>query len=74
MIPAGVAHRLLEKTSGFLVVGAYPEGQSYDICYGKPGERPAADQRIGRVPLPARDPVKGKQGPLRDLWGESPDG
>jgi uncharacterized protein YjlB len=74
VIPAGVAHKLLEKTSGFLVVGAYPEGQSYDICYGRPGERPSADHRIGRVPLPLRDPVRGNEGPLRDLWGDGIDG
>ena len=69
VIPAGVAHKLLERTAGFLVVGAYPAGQSCDICYGGPGERPFADRRIATVPLPALDPVKGKDGPLLELWG-----
>jgi uncharacterized protein YjlB len=68
VIPAGVAHKLLSKTNSFLVVGAYPAGQSYDICCGRPGERPAADRRIERVPLPGQDPVRGKHGPLMDLW------
>ena len=69
VIPAGVAHKLLEKTPDFLVVGAYPAGQSYDICYGRPGERPRADSRIEGVSLPALDPVSGKSGPLLQLWG-----
>jgi uncharacterized protein YjlB len=69
VIPAGVAHKLLEKAPGFLVVGAYPAGQSWDICYGRPGERPLADRRIEGVPLPALDPVSGKNGPLLQLWG-----
>ena len=70
VIPAGVAHKLLEKTASFLVVGAYPAGQSYDICYGRPGERPAADRRIRQVPLPALDPVGGEKGPLLELWAD----
>ena len=69
VIPAGVAHKLLERTAGFLVVGAYPAGQSCDVCYGRPGERPRADRRIESVPLPALDPVGGKSGPLLVLWG-----
>jgi uncharacterized protein YjlB len=74
VVPAGVAHKLLEKTAGFLVVGAYPEGQSFDICRGRPGERPAADGRIERVPLPSQDPVRGDHGPLLELWRKATDG
>jgi len=74
VIPAGVAHKLLERTAGFLVVGAYPEGQSWDVCSGRPGERPLADRRIGCVPLPASDPVRGKRGPLLELWGNGAGG
>lgn len=68
VIPAGVAHKLLHKEAGFLVVGGYPEGQIWDICLGKPGERPNADRRISRVPLPASDPIQGKGGALERLW------
>ncbi len=74
VIPAGVAHKLLERTAGFLVVGAYPAGQSYDVCYGRPGERPFADRRIEGVPLPALDPVRGEDGPLQQLWGAGSNG
>ena len=45
VIPAGVAHKCV-RASQFRCVGAYPVGQSWDTCYGRPGERPAADRRI----------------------------
>ena len=68
VIPAGVSHRNLGASRNFGVVGAYPNGQSWDMQYGKPGERPAADQRIARVPIPATDPVCGVDGPVCALW------
>jgi uncharacterized protein YjlB len=39
-----------------------------DMRYGKPGERPAADERIARVGLPRKDPLHGADGPLSALW------
>ena len=39
-----------------------------DMCYGKKGERPRADENIARVPLPATDPLCGEQGPRREEW------
>lgn len=67
VIPAGVAHRLVD--SGSLgVVGAYPAGQQWDMQYGNQGERPGTDHAIARVPLPRADPVLGPRGPLTDLW------
>ena len=68
IIPAGVAHKNLWSSHDFRVVGAYPSGQSWDMNYGKIGERPAADKNINSVPLPENDPVLGKKGPLVKLW------
>jgi uncharacterized protein YjlB len=68
IIPAGVGHKNLGASSDFHVVGAYPPQQRVDMNYGKPGERPRADQNIARVSLPATDPVFGKTGPLVDHW------
>jgi uncharacterized protein YjlB len=68
LIPAGVGHKNLGADSDFLVVGAYPSGQSWDMNYGKAGERPAADRNIAAVPLPQTDPVFGHRGPLVDHW------
>jgi uncharacterized protein YjlB len=68
VIPAGVAHKNLGSGSNFIVVGAYPEGQHYDMCYGEPGERPGTDENIDRVPLPESDPLRGPGGPLMQHW------
>ena len=68
VIPAGVAHRRVSADAAFRVVGAYPDGQHPDMCYGKPEERPEADSRIAAVALPLSDPAAGAGGPLLDLW------
>jgi uncharacterized protein YjlB len=68
IIPAGVAHKNQSAGSNFRVVGAYPLGQSPDMCYGKAGERPQADDYIARVSLPRMDPVYGADGPLKAYW------
>ena len=67
-IPAGVGHRNLGSTSDFHVVGAYPPDQNVDMKYGRPGERPGADQNIARLGMPATDPVFGGDGPLLEHW------
>ncbi|MBN9311377.1 MAG: cupin domain-containing protein [Devosia sp.] len=68
VIPAGVAHRRLDSSGDFLVVGCYPPGQTWDLLRGEGGERPRADQNIARVPLPGTDPVVGAGGPLAAHW------
>jgi uncharacterized protein YjlB len=69
IIPAGVAHKNLGSTGDFGVVGAYPEGQNWDMNYGQPSERPTADSNIRRVALPKADPIYGTRGPLMEKWG-----
>jgi uncharacterized protein YjlB len=68
VIPAGVGHQNLGSSEDFHVVGGYPKGQRADLLRGAAGERPAADERIAKVPLPSGDPVFGKDGPLGQLW------
>ena|SRR5688572_13598086 len=68
IIPAGVAHKKIDDADGFTCFGAYPEGQQYDMNYGKPGERPTADENIKKVPLPENDPLFGSDGPLIKTW------
>jgi uncharacterized protein YjlB len=70
VIPAGVSHKNLIASRDFGVVGAYPKGQIWDMQYGKPGERPAADERIAQVAMPAADPVFGTDGAMMALWQE----
>ncbi len=68
IIPAGVGHKNLGASADLLVVGAYPQGQSWDLCRGTPDERPWALDNIANVPLPESDPIYGEQGPLRKNW------
>lgn len=68
IIPAGVAHCRIDSADGFTCMGAYPEGQQYDMNYGKDGERPRVDENLRKVPLPEGDPVYGGDGPLVKNW------
>ncbi|ODT77761.1 MAG: hypothetical protein ABS76_26005 [Pelagibacterium sp. SCN 64-44] len=68
LLPAGIAHRRVEAAPDFLIVGAYPPGQDWDVLTGADGERPSADQRIAQVPLPQTDPVGGRGGPALEKW------
>ncbi|WYZ36858.1 hypothetical protein EsH8_II_000364 [Colletotrichum jinshuiense] len=66
VVPAGVAHRLLEDyDGGFEMVGSYPKGHHWDMCYGKHGE----EQKVGRIcdiEWFTTDPVYGDNGPAVD--------
>ena len=70
IIPAGVGHQNL-TSRGLLVVGAYPQGQNWDLCTGRAGERPRVLRNIAAVPLPTTDPVYGAFGPLLDRWSSA---
>ncbi|KAF9693194.1 hypothetical protein EKO04_008764 [Ascochyta lentis] len=68
VVPAGVAHRLLEDVEGgFEMVGSYPKGCSWDMCYGKAGEEAKAEA-VGKVKWLEKDPMYGDDGPV--LWGK----
>lgn len=60
MIPAGVGHCRIEKSSDLSVVGAYPEGQSPDLRRATASDLKGAATRIAHVPLPKLDPVTGE--------------
>jgi uncharacterized protein YjlB len=66
LLPTGTGHCELEKTSDFLVIGAYPPGQSWDICREAPDA--AATARMATLPFPQSDPVYGAKGPLKEQW------
>lgn len=69
VLPAGTGHQRLSGSDDFLVVGGYPPDGTYNLCRGdNPAERDKALQTIPRVPLPASDPLLGKDGGLTDLW------
>lgn len=68
IIPAGVSHKNMNQSTDFKVVGAYPEGQPWNMKYGRPGERPQVDEEIKQVALPRADPVGGTDGFLMKIW------
>jgi uncharacterized protein YjlB len=68
IIPAGVAHKCLDAGDDFKVMGAYPEGQKYDIRKGTEKEKEEAEQNIRAVTLPIGDPIYGIEGPLLKTW------
>ena len=69
LLPAGTGHRRISRSDNFLVVGAYPPGQSGDIVR----EEASATmlQRITHLSCPPRDPVFGDDGPMIRLWALS---
>jgi uncharacterized protein YjlB len=67
VLPAGTGHHNA-GSDGLLVVGAYPDGMSWDIRRGDPAEHDDALANIRAVPLPRADPVHGADGPLSVLW------
>jgi uncharacterized protein YjlB len=68
ILPAGTGHQCLSASKDLLVVGAYPAGGKYDECTGTAAEHARAVKSIPKVPVPAKDPVYGTDGPLCRCW------
>lgn len=63
IVLAGVGHRFLDDfNSGFEVVGSYPRGKQWDMCYGKKGEESKV-KSITELGWFEKDPLYGDLGP-----------
>lgn len=63
IVPAGVGHRLLADYGNFSMVGSYPVGKSWDMCYDQTGEEDKVKQIEG-LGWFKRDPIYGDEGPI----------
>lgn len=76
VVPAGVGHRLLREGNGdggkdggnerFEMVGSYPLGCQWDMCYGQEGEEEKV-KGIKGLSWFERDPVYGDEGPVLNV-------
>lgn len=66
VLPCGTGHCRIDASRDFLVVGAYPQGQDWDLCRKAPDAETVA--RMAKLPFPSSDPVSGQEGALARLW------
>ena len=66
VVPAGVAHRLLEDKGAFQMVGSYPIDKTWDMCYGGAGEEEKVEA-IKTLGWFTRDPIYSVEGPALEL-------
>lgn len=68
LLPAGTAHKKLESTNDFQIVGAYPNGADFDMEKGDEDKYEELKTLSQQVSIPAFDPIDGKQGAVQKYW------
>ncbi|AYV73716.1 hypothetical protein HRF69_20310 [Bacillus circulans] len=68
LLPAGTGHKKLSASPEFEVIGAYPNGEDYNIKTDVEKDLDGVQEEIESAFFPAADPVYGENGPLSKMW------
>jgi uncharacterized protein YjlB len=68
LIPAGVGHKRISAESGFVVIGAYLDGASWDLQRPESSDLAEAKRTISQVGKPPVDPISGDEDGLLSHW------
>ncbi|WP_445487863.1 cupin domain-containing protein [Niallia sp. 03133] len=68
VLPAGTGHKKLSGSPGFQVVGAYPNGQAYNLKKNTLKDWKESENEIKKTAFPEADPIYGECGPLVKMW------
>lgn len=63
LIPAGVAHKNIDSSADYRILGSYPHSQEPDLRRGNPYEWNEVLDKIAHVKLWEKDPVTGETEP-----------
>ncbi|GKU83445.1 cupin domain-containing protein [Niallia sp. NCCP-28] len=70
VLPAGTGHKKLSASIDFQVIGAYPDGQEFNLKQNTKEDIEGTGEEIKKALLPTKDPVYGEHGPLVKLWNK----
>lgn len=61
LIPVGVAHKAIDHSTDYSILGSYPQGQEPDLRRGDPHEWNEVLDKMAQVKLWEKDPVTGEK-------------
>ena len=68
LLPAGTAHKNIQASEDFKIVGAYPDGLEPDMQKGEAGDYENIKRMLASVAKPDKDPLEGNDGAVHEYW------
>jgi len=68
LLPAGVAHKKVDGSRDFQIVGAYPDGIEFDMQKGNASDYEKIRGSVSNVAIPKTDPLSGTPGAIGEHW------